>query len=279
MRAIVDGAARKTEVNTRGGQVRNFDPEPLANLLEAVSTLSGEGSAKEKARLFEMGANKITQIRDEANSNGVVPFGLGTYYGQPAEDLIRNSLTKILDSDTTGVMTQMETLNRKGKGMTAYIKSMINSGEKDQLATFINRLQRGNDLSQNPIENFTKKTTDAEGNEYFRNASIMGYFTGSIISATEQITGDRTKQAEIIKGIFGNVLSLADAGKGGTVIGAASSQIVNDITERLNKGNIELAEALTELTYPRTSNGEPYEGSAERDYDIAVGRVLDRLDK
>ena len=151
LQAIVDGAARKTEVSTRGGKVINYDPEPLAELLNAVSTLQGEGAATQKARLFEMSASKITQIRDEANAGGVVPFGVGSslYYGQPAEDLIRNGLTKLLDSDTVGVVRELEQNENShtGKGITAYIKSMINAGDKDNLALFVNRLMTGNDLT------------------------------------------------------------------------------------------------------------------------------------
>ena len=78
-------------------------------MLNAVSTLQGKDAAEVKAELFEMSANKIAEIKENANANDVVPFGVGSslYYGQHAEDTLRNGLTKLLDSDTTGIVNDL----------------------------------------------------------------------------------------------------------------------------------------------------------------------------
>lgn len=153
LQSIVDGAARKTEVSTRGGTFTNYDSQPLANLLDAAATLKGDGAAAQKARLFEAGANKITEIREKA-------VNVGIYNGGASEDAIRNSLTKVINSDTEGVVKSLKENNINGNGVTAYVKSLINAGDNAQIGQVIARLSKGNEAQGDAYTRFGERTAD-----------------------------------------------------------------------------------------------------------------------
>ena len=284
MQAIVDGAARKTEVSTRGGKVINYDPEPLAELLNTVSTLQGTDAAKEKARLFEMSANKITQIREEANAGSVVPFGGSSlYYGQPAEDLIRNSLTKIIDSDTNGVVAALEQSNT-GKGLKAYVKSMLDTGNKadqDVIGRQIARLLRGNDLSQDQISYFNQTIPGTDPNdEYYQNAKSLGLYAGAIHAATTSIKGDRATQANTLKNIFSTAAGLLGAKDpiSGTLANGLTNQIVDNVVSKMDDEDYAIRDALIELTFPRDAKGNPYIGSGKTHWEASFAATAAKND-
>lgn len=272
LQSIIDGAARKTTVSTRGGSVTNYDPEPLAELLNAVSTLQGDGAAKQKARIFEAAANKLTEIRENATAKNVVPFGGSMlYHGQPAENMIRDGLTKIMDSDTENVVRSLKENFVDGSGLTAYVKSLINSGDNKKIGEMIARLSKGNDLQGDALTRFGQKTADDDANrtQIYSNAQVLGYFGGSVLAATRQVSGDAAKQAETLKNIFGTITGGIGAvntplGVSGAIINGLSSGAVVDITTQLSKGKIKDAEAMQKLLIPREVDGSLYRGETEK---------------
>lgn len=264
LQSIVDGAARKTEVSSRGGKITNYDPEPLTNLLDAVATLKGDGAAAQKARLFEASANKITEVRENA-----VKFGI--YYGASAENAIRNSLNGVINSDTEGVVKSLKENNIDGKGITAYLKSLINTGDNAQIGRIIARLSKGNDVQGDARTRFGARTADddAAKTQILSNAQVLGYFGGGLLAATRQVSGDAAKQADMLKTIFGTITGGVGAinpelGVAGAVINGLSASAINDITSQLAKGKISDAEAMQKLLIPRESDGALYRGETEK---------------
>lgn len=269
---VKEATQRELHTNPYSGTVSvTNDPEPLANLLEAVAT---SNNPEIKARFFESAANELSTIENSGNL-------LAPTFGKREDAAeIRDALTKLLQSDTTGIMRELETNFRNGKGITAYAKSMLNAGENEELGNIIARLSKGNDLTGNPLDRFGTRVNGTDGNPHYNNAQVLGYFAGALFSGAKQITGDRAKQADMFKNVFGTIAGAAGtanipAGIASSVLNGLTSEIVNSVTDSLNKGTMDLEEALESLLFPRNTNtGELYEGAAEADFDSAFSRVV-----
>lgn len=262
----------RMHTNPYGGSITvTYDAAPLGRMLDAVSRV---GNTDIKARFFEAGAQQLKKV-EETNTG----LGLVVLKGD-SESRIRNGLTNILNSDTTGVVNSLENEFRDGKGLTAYMKSMLDSGQERQVGEMISRLLEGNDHSQNPIDRFGQRVNRPDGPQY-DNAEDVGFFLGAIHAAAKQITGDRDKQANIVKNIFSTIAGAVgatgpQAGVAAAILNGLTTATVDDVVSRLNNGTLDLRDGLRLLAFPRDpQSGEPYEGAAEAAYDSAVGRVID----
>ncbi|MGI9055140.1 MAG: hypothetical protein ACR2F2_04985 [Pyrinomonadaceae bacterium] len=255
-----------------GGSVyTTFEPQPLVDMLNAVSRT---GNAELKANVFQAASLELKRIEE---AGGI----LNPVAGQgDAAALVRNSLTTLLDSDATGIMTELEHNFRNGDGISAYTKSMLDAGQNEQLGNFIAKLSKGNDLTGNPLTRFGNQVRGTDGNPHYQNAQVLGYFAGALFSGAKQITGDRTKQADMLKNVFGTIAGATGAinlpaGVASSVLNGLTSAIVGEVTDGLNKGTMDMEEALERLIFPRDpATGDTYEGAAEADYDSAFSRVV-----
>ncbi|HEV2764426.1 MAG TPA: hypothetical protein VGV38_15715, partial [Pyrinomonadaceae bacterium] len=270
---IVQAATQeRMHTNPFGSSVTfTYDAAPLGRALEAVSRIQNPDI---KARFFEAGAAQLKKL-EETNTG----LGLVVLKGD-SERQVRDGLTAILNSDTTGVVGSLENEFRDGKGLTAYMKSMLENGQERQVGEMISRLLEGNDHSQNPVERFGARVNRPDGPQY-DNAEDVGFFLGAVHAAARQITGDRDKQANIVKNVFSSIAGAVgatgpQAGVAAALLNGLTTAAVDDVVSRLNNGTLELRDALRLLAFPRDpQTNEPYEGAAEAAYDSAVGRVID----
>lgn len=255
-----------------GGSVYTTnDPKPLAAVLDAVSD---SNDPELKAKFFESAANQLATLE---NSGSL----LAPTMGKDADaKVIRDALTDLLKSDTTGIMKELETGFRNGKGISSYAKSMLNAGEETELGNIIARLSKGNDLTQVPLDRFSAQVPGTDGKPHYNNAQTLGYFAGGLFSGAKQITNDRAKQADMIKNVFGTVAGAAGtanipAGVASSILNGLTSEIVDSVTDSMNNGTMSGEEALENLLFPRsTTTGDLYEGAAEADYDSSFSRVV-----
>jgi hypothetical protein len=275
--AAVMKAASQEELHTvvapygGGGSVyTTFNPTPLADMINAVSNT---GNAKLKANVFQAGSLEMKRIEDAGGFLNPVP-------GQDsAAKSVRNSLTSLMNSDTNGVMANLEHNFRNGDGISAYTKSMLNAGETKELGNIIAKLSKGNDLKGDPLGRFGTQIKGTDGNLHYKNAQVLGYFSGALFAGAKQITSDRSKQADMLKNVFGTIAGATGAinpasGIASSVVNGLTQAIVGEVTDGLNKGTMDLQQALDELIFPRnTQTGDSYEGAAEADYDSAFSRV------
>lgn len=274
---IVEGATQENWVSNfmSGGATVFYDAAPLGRMLEAVASV---GDPNTKARFFEPAAARLKEIED---AGGAVETIGGIIYSKgDSVNQIRNGLTALLNGDTNGVVGALERNLRDGKGLTMYVKSMINSGQTQALGEMIARLQTGNGRNENAIGRFGEMRTGSDGRPYYDNAENLGYLMGAVHAAIKDISGDRDKQANILKNIFGAVLGAVGARNPATGVVASAlngltSSVVDAVTDSLKNGDKDLLESLRELAFPRDARGETYEGAAETAYDSAVGRVID----
>jgi hypothetical protein len=272
-------AASQEEIHSSPGSGRfggggsiytTFDPKPLADMISAVSKT---GNAELKAKVFQAGANELKRIED---AGGL----LNPVAGQKdSAKMVRDSLTNLLRSDTNGIMTNLEHNFRNGDGITAYSKSMLNAGETKELGNIIAKLSKGNDLKGSPLTRFGSQVSGTDGKPHYQSAQVLGYFAGALFSGAKQITSDRSKQADMLKNVFGTIAGATGAanppaGVASSIVNGLTSAIVGEVTDGLNKGTMDMQEALDKLIYPRNTRGNTYEGAAEADYDSAFSRVV-----
>lgn len=248
-----------------------FEPQPLVDMLSAVSRT---GNAELKANVFQAASMELKRIEEAGGLLNQVPGR-----ADAARD-VRNALTGLLQSDTTGIMTELEHNFRNGDGISAYTKSMLNAGETTELGNIVARLSKGNDLRGDPLARFGTQERGTDGNPHYRNAQVLGYFAGALFSGAKQITSDRSRQADMLKNVFGTIAGATGAanpasGVVSSILNGLTQQIVSDVTNGLNKGTMDMEEALEQLIFPRSAQtGDTYEGAAEADYDSAFSRVV-----
>jgi hypothetical protein len=256
-----------------GAYTIEYKGELLAKMLDAVSK---SNNPDVKARVFNAAALRLKAIADAPNLlPATAIIGKSDTAGR-----IRDSLTNILNSDTVGIMTSLEHNARNGEGITAYVKSMLAGGKTAELGSFVARLAKGNDLTGDPLGRFGTQVRGTDGNPHFQNAQVLGYFAGALFAGAKQITGDRTKQADLLKNIFGTIAGATGAanpasGVVSSVLNGLTQAIVNEVTDGLNKGTMDMQEAIEKLLFPRNpQTGALYEGAAEADFDSAFSRVV-----
>lgn len=275
LEAVVKSSAGQsmTTVSGYGGGAsvtNSYDPKTLSGLIDAAAT---SGNAEIKARVVAAGGREVSEI---AGSNHLLsPNPTASKDAQA----VANSLTKVLDSDTTGVIRQLETHDRYGQGLTGYVQQELTQGAAGQkkIGEYVAALQTGNAHTENPITRM-----NAQENGHFRNAQDMGYLTGALQSGINKIATSNKEKADVIGGIFKTAVGLASepAGKiGGAAIGVYTDALVKEVTDQvLNSGSNSpsaMKDAFYTLGFPSDpKTHEPYEGPAEADYDSTVSRVL-----
>ena len=86
----------------------------------------------------------------------------------------------------------------------------------------------------------------------------------------------------MLKNIFGTIAGATGAanpasGVVSSVVNGLTQAVVNEVTDGLNKGTMDMQEAIEKLLFPRnTETGALYEGAAEADFDSAFNRVVIR---
>jgi hypothetical protein len=250
-----------------------YKGELLAKMLGAVAR---SNNPEVKARVFHLAAQHLKSIEDAPNflpANAIIGKN-------DAAARIRDGLTNLINSDPVGIMTSLEHNYRNGEGITAYVKSMLDAGKTTELGNIIAKLSKGNDLRGDPLARFGQQVRGTDGNPHYQNAQVLGYFAGALFAAAKQITSNRSKQADMLKNIFGTIAGAAGAanpasGVASSILNGLTSQIVNEVTDGLNRGTMSMEEALEKLIFPRNpTTGESYEGAAEADYDSAFSRVV-----
>ncbi|MBX7483497.1 hypothetical protein [Qipengyuania qiaonensis] len=264
LQAVATAGAGQVNFYSRAGVSISLSPDRLTDFLDAAATAS---SAEQKGRAFEAGATTLNAIGQDTGF-GVINPELGT-----TSEAIQASLTRILDADTNGVLRYLETADRTGGALSAYTtQTLSQDGGQEQIGRLIERVQQGNGLNQTPQSRF-----ETLENGHYRNAQVMGYLSGAIQVGITKNAESAREQAELVTGIFSEVVGLGTGnlpGPVGSTIGVLTDQVMDQIVDELASSG-DLSSAMYELTFPTdTGTSRPYEGPAEADYDSASSRVI-----
>lgn len=276
--AVMQAGIYEAETSSRNGTITNFDSAVAARVVDAAASSNDPAV---QARVFDAAAAKLAVIQG-GGDQGAVPGGFGTDSRlAPARDELTQALTGLINTDTNGIVSQLETSERQGDALTTYLTEQIAAGREDEIGELLLKLQAGNDLSEDPLARFEAETAGGDR----QNAHVLGYFAGAIEAAVRNVTDDNVAQAEAVGAIFKGVIQYAGiAGSGGgpaTSTGTATAThltqaFVDDAVAAIKADGGRLHDELTDLAYPHDAEGVPYEGErSETAFDAARGRVLD----
>lgn len=272
---------RSYQVTGYGGTATTIDykGDLLGQMLDAASASK---DPKVKARMFDAGAQQLKKIDD---APGLMPSTAIIGKGEAA-DKIREGLTKILDSDTEGTITELNK-GRRNEGLVAYVKSMLNEGEDSQkkLGVFMSRLLTGNNNDQDQITRFEQQAPGTTDKPYYQNARTLGFFAGAIAAGTESIAKDNERKGDILKNVFDTAAGIIGAkfpveaalGKG------LSIELVDQVVSSVNDKNFNVRDALIKLSFPvvpdktpdNYNDNELYTGPPVTDYEAAFDSIAD----
>jgi hypothetical protein len=288
------------------GNMRSYDPKPLAALLDRAAS-APLGSAQ-RQRLVESGLGVMQQLVERPDEgprhddvNAAVANSLarliGSEHGASTEQraqlfeltanawggfagndnkvdaAIATSLNGLLATDTNALMGELETQFREGAGITRFVREMIAQGRAEELKPIMAQLQLGNELKGNPIARFGAQ--DSSGNH--RHANVLGYFVGSVYAGVSQLN----QSADSTAGVLGDIFDLTSivTGLGGRAVNAfkfVTTKVVEQRIDDYKDDNTKLRDTVATLAYPTAPDGRRFEGSAaEAAYDSALGRVID----
>ena len=273
LQSVVSASAGQTETVTTsllgggGASVTNsYDPKTLTGMIDAAATA---GDPAVKARVFAAGGREVTEVNGSSSL-----FNPDVDADRSAQQ-VADSLTRVMDSDTTGVVRQLEINDRSGKGLAGYTQQMLGStdGQKT-LGRFVATLQTGPNHDQSPLSYVQQKTSDGE----YANAHSLGYMSGAIQVGVAKLDASRSEKADMLGNIFSTVVGLVSdkAGEiGGKAIDFLTEQAVDQAKSDYLAGS-DLADTWETLAYPTAKGGEPYHGPAQDSYDAAESRVIEQ---
>ncbi|MFK7853108.1 MAG: hypothetical protein AB8B79_03300 [Granulosicoccus sp.] len=233
----------------------SFDTSGLTAVVNAVATT---GDANLKARVFELAARQIDDIR--STDSVLAP---NTTADDRAGE-VADALANLLESDTVGIITSLERgdgllSSRTGNGLSSYTAELIRQGDLDTVRETVAKLQAGNDLNGDPATYLASSTTDEHGNRDFQNASNLGFFVGSVREGIGAIQSDADEQAATLNTIFGVAFGLGGLGiPSGQVASKAAlviakpltAALVESVTGDLANGHTNLGDAIEQLALP-----------------------------
>ena len=242
----------------------SYDVQPLTKVIDAAATSDDPAL---KARVFEFAGRHLATISG-ASSISHMMFA-PTPGAEKEAKALADSMAKLYATDVNGITSALERSYQSGKGMAPFLEHLISEGGKEGKETvrkYVTQLATGNDGKDDPFKRFTQPERQDDG-VYYPNAEKLGYFAGSLHEAIGAISTNRKEQAALVSDIFGAatgnipVPGLSDAA------GFLSKQAVDTVVKGMEAGDVELFEALVDLTIPMDPRTKDvYDGPAENSY-------------
>lgn len=270
LEAVVKSSAGQTMTTVSGygggASVTNtYDPKTLTGLIDAAATA---GDPAVKARVFAAGGREVSEIAGSSSLFNPNPTA------DKSAQSVADSLTRVMQSDTTGVTRQLEVNDRSGIGLAGYTQQELRTeaGQKT-LGGFVATLQTGPNHNQSPTAYIEQKTPNGE----YANAHSLGYMSGAIQAGIGKLQASNKEKADMIGNIFSTVVGLVSgkAGElGGKAIDFITERAVDDAKTAYLSGS-DLTTTWDSLAYPTDpKTQQPYAGPAQDSYDTAENRVI-----
>jgi hypothetical protein len=242
----------------------SYDVQPLVRVLDAAATSDDPAL---KARAFEFAGRHLATI---SGASSISHTMLAPTPGAEKEaKALADSMSKLYGTDVNGITSALERNYQSGKGMAPFLEHLISEGGKagkDTVRSYIVQLAAGNGGKEDPFKRFTQPEYQDSG-VYYPNAEKLGYFAGSLHEAIEAISTNRKEQAALVSDIFGAATGHIPVPGLNDAAGMLSKQAVDAVVKGMEEGDVELFEALVDLTIPldpRTNS--VYDGPAENSY-------------
>jgi hypothetical protein len=259
------------------GGPSSFDCSGLAAIIDAAAT---SGDPTVKARVFEAATTAVKDIRAHDTLLSPNP-GVG-----PAAKVVSDALVRLVDSDTRGLVNELNNRDASGKALTTYLSEVIRqdpNANNPAIGRQLASLQGAGTL-QTAGQFVGTPEVAANGDNFYRNAQNLGYYAGAIQAAINKMNADDKTKGDILSNVFGTALSVGTTAltklpvSGRLVSGAfngLSKEIVRGIVADVSAGRKDLRDALSELALPRDPGAaNRYRGPADPFFQGAANTVV-----
>lgn len=233
-----------------------------------------------KARVFDAATKAIGDIR---GSDTLLSPNPGA--GDSAK-VVADGLTGLMNSDTRGIVNQLNSNDIGGHALTNYLQEVIKenpSAKNPALGQQIAALQ-GAGTGKTASDFINTAETGANGDHFYRNAENLGYYAGAMQAAINKMNASDKTKGDILSNVFGTVVSASSAAVPGLSVGGKvgvqvfnglTKEVVREVVADVTAGRKNLAQALTELSLPHDpGQTQRSRGPADPYYDGASAMVV-----
>ncbi|MFK7885915.1 MAG: hypothetical protein AB8G16_03540 [Gammaproteobacteria bacterium] len=167
-----------------------------------AETVAQYGTNEQRAIVFSAGGGRLDAVAATPNT-----FDKGA-----AVASITESMTGVLTADTNGVMNELAYDARldDGRALTNYAEQLIAAGDTDVLGGIQTQLMLGNTGGGDHADRFN--SVNAQG--IHEVAGRLGYFSGSVQNAVDNMKADADAQKAVVTDIIGTVSGLTSGAVG-----------------------------------------------------------------
>jgi hypothetical protein len=214
LRSVMTASIDETMTSGMGAPSVGWDAESFTGLMDSAASIHDPDL---KARIFDAGADTLRAVRETSGFAGQ-PVITGK---DEAMKTIADGLTKLIDSDTNGVIRELafnsETID--GSDLGTYARALMESGQEKKLGDIMAKLQLGNGLNENPAARLDEVTQVRVANggsqERRENAGALGYFVCAAYAGAQSWSADIKKQQEVMTSVLDSALTIIDKAKVG----------------------------------------------------------------
>lgn len=247
---VLDASMNKTSYSYRGSLPSyGFSAGGLNSILDAVAT---SRDASIKANVFSGASQSLGKVQ-EVNGNILTP---APGAGKEAK-AIAEHMAKLLQSDTRGIVSQLEAKDPTGKGMVGWTRQMLADGNTAQLKSVLEELRGG--PNKDP-KNYLKDPEVAED---------LGYMLGSIKAGLTSLQKSSKENADLLGKILGFGISRVPGGVS-DLISFASDKVIEETLAKVADGTTDAPRAL----YTLMVDGLP--AGIQSVVDSSMGRVINQ---
>jgi hypothetical protein len=230
-----------------------YDPAGLRGVLDAAAA-SNDPAAK--ASVFQAAAKAIGDIRGSDTLLTPNP-GAGD-----AAKVVAQGMTNLLNSDTRGIVDQLNTADVNGKALTGYLQEVIRenpSATNPAIGRQIAQLQ-GAGTGRTAADFVNTAEAGANGDHFYRNAENLGYYSGAMQAAINKMNADTKTQGDILSNVFTTAVSVGTtavptlsvpAKVGAQAFNGLTREAVREVVADVTSGRKDLRDALSDLALPR----------------------------
>jgi hypothetical protein len=254
-----------------------FDPAGLRGILDAAANSS---DPVVKARVFDAATTALSDIRGSDTLLTPNPSA-----GDSAK-VVAEGLTKLMDSDTRGIVNELNNRDASGKALTTYLQEVIKedpNATNPAIGRQIAALQgAGTGMTAAQYINTPEKT--ANGDSFYRNAQNLGYYAGAVQAGINKMNADDKTKGDILSNVFSTAITVGTtaitkmpvSGKiASGIFNGLTREAVREVVADVSAGRKSLRDALSEMALPKDPGAtNRYRGPADPFFQGAANTVV-----
>lgn len=170
-----------------------------SHFIGLAETVAAHGTVEQIVRVFDVAGRRVNSVE---NANRLLSPASGA---KQAAAEITNGLTKLLTSDTNGIFRELifDSQFDNGQALTNYIEQLVKHGQISEISSIQTQLLLGNTGRGNPVERFNEMV-----DELAINAGVLGYFSGAVLNALDNIDASYKEKLAVEQNIVGTTAGI-----------------------------------------------------------------------